>query len=116
MLDTLERWSLVNSSKSFKRDTWPKDNPPTQIQVGQAHPFHLHQNEFIVETINGLNVGIDPNTHQVGDAYIGDSLVDVYQMAPAYAKGTATTDNPFGTPMILDEEGNQIDGNGEIYT
>ncbi|MCB4377254.1 multicopper oxidase domain-containing protein [Synechococcus sp. MU1650] len=116
MLDTLERWSLVNSSKSFKRDTWPKDNPPTQIQVGQAHPFHLHQNEFIVETINGLNVGIDPSTHQVGDAYIGDSLVDVYQMAPAYAKGTVTTENPFGTPMILDEEGNQIDGNGNIYT
>ena len=116
MLDTLERWSLVNSSKSVKRDKWPNNAPVQQIQVGQSHPFHLHQNEFIVETINGLNVGIDPKTNQVGDAYIGDSLVDVYQMGPAYAKGTATTENPFGTPMILDEEGNQIDGNGDIYT
>ncbi len=71
MLDTLERWSLVNSSKSEKRAEWPQNDPVTQIQIGQSHPFHLHQNEFIVETINGLNVGIDPNTHQVGDAYIG---------------------------------------------
>ena len=116
MLDTLERWSLVNGSISEKRANWPEGAPVNQIQIGQSHPFHLHQNEFIVETINGLNVGIDPSTHQVGDAYIGDSLVDVYQMAPAYAKGTVTTENPFGTPMILDEEGNQIDGNGDIYT
>ena len=46
----------------------------------------LHQNEFIVESINGLEVSIDPNKSEVGDAYIGDSLVDVYQMGPAYAK------------------------------
>jgi FtsP/CotA-like multicopper oxidase with cupredoxin domain len=116
MLDTLERWSLVNSSKSVKREKWPDNAPVQQIQIGQSHPFHLHQNEFIVETINGLDVSIDPSKNQVGDAYIGDSLVDVYQMAPAYAKGTATKENPFGTPMILDEEGNQIDGNGDIYT
>ena len=51
----------------------------------------------------------------MGDAYIGDSLVDVYQMAPAYAKGSATKDNPFGTPMILDEDGNYIDGNGKNW-
>ena len=112
MLDTLERWSLVNSSKSSKRDTYPKENPRTEIQIGQSHPFHLHQNEFIVESINGLKVGATPNQNEVGDAYVGDSLVDVYQMGPAYAKGSATPDNPFGTPMILDEDGNYIDGNG----
>ena len=76
MLDTLERWSLVNSSKSVKREKWPDNAPVQQIQIGQSHPFHLHQNEFIVETINGLDVSIDPSKNQVGDAYIGDSLVD----------------------------------------
>ena len=112
MLDTLERWSLVNSSISQKREKWPESNPETQIQIGQSHPFHLHQNEFIVETINGLDVNINPNLSEVGDAYIGDSLIDVYQMGPAYAKGSATGENPFGTPMILDENGNYIDGEG----
>ncbi len=115
MLDTLERWSLVNGSISTKRAAWPVGAPVTQIQIGQSHPFHLHQNEFIVETINGLNVGIDPNTHQVGDAYVGDSVIDVFQMGPAYAKGTATTENPYGTPMILDEDGNYIDGEGKNW-
>ena len=115
MLDTLERWSLVNASKSTKRASWPEEAPVTQIEIGQSHPFHLHQNEFIVETINGLNVGIDPDTNQVGDAYVGDSVIDVFQMGPAYAKGTATTGNPYGTPMILDEEGNYIDGNGKNW-
>ena len=112
MLDTLERWSLINSSTSTKRAAWPTDNAVTQIQVGQSHPFHLHQNEFIVESINGLKVSIDPNKSEVGDAYIGDSLVDVYQMGPAYAKGSATKENPFGTPMMLDENGNFLDGEG----
>lgn len=115
MLDTLERWSLINSSQSVKREKWPTSAPVTQIQVGQSHPFHLHQNEFIVESINGLKVSTDPNESEVGDAYIGDSLVDVYQMGPAYAQGSATPDNPFGTPMILDENGNYIDGNGKNW-
>ena len=115
MLDTLERWSLVNSSYSVKRASWPQNDPIQQIQIGQSHPFHLHQNEFIVESINGLEVSIDPNKSEVGDAYIGDSLVDVYQMGPAYIKGSATPDNPFGTPMSLDEDGNYIDGNGKNW-
>ena len=115
MLDTLERWTLVNSSPSEKRADWPENDPVTQIQIGQSHPFHLHQNEFIIEKINGLNVGTEPNTHQVGDAYVGDSLIDVYQMGPAYAKGSATAENPFGTPIILDGEGNYIDGNGKNW-
>ena len=115
MLDTLERWSLVNSSDSRKRAGWPEGAPITQIQVGQSHPFHLHQNEFIIESINGLDVNIDPNKSEVGDAYIGDSLVDVYQMGPAYAHGSAKPDNPFGTPVILDENGNFIDGEGKNW-
>ena len=115
MLDTLERWSLVNSSQSVKRDKFPTEKPRTEIQIGQSHPFHLHQNEFIVETINGLQVGTTPKQNKVGDAFVGDSLVDVYQMGPAYATGSATSDNPFGTPMILDENGNYIDGNGNNW-
>lgn len=115
MLDTLERWSLINSSASVKRDTFPENDPETQIQIGQSHPFHLHQNEFIVESINGLKVDGNPAKNQVGDSYSGDSLIDVFQMGPAYAKGSATSDNPFGTPMILDEKGNYIDGYGTNY-
>ena len=42
-------------------------------------------------------------------------MIDVFQMGPAYAKGTATTENPYGTPMKLDEEGNYIDGNGKNW-
>ena len=115
MLDTLERWSLINSSSSVKREKWPAANPETQIQVGQSHPFHLHQNEFIVESINGLEVGVEPNNNQISDSYTGDSLIDVFQMGPAYAKGSATPDDPFGVPMILDDEGNYIDGYGENW-
>jgi hypothetical protein len=115
MLDTLERWSLINSSVSVKRDLWPVANPVTQIQVGQSHPFHLHQNEFIVESINELEVGVNAKDNQISDSYTGDSLIDVFQMGPAYATGTATANNPFGTPMILDDQGNYIDGYGENW-
>ena len=60
-------------------------------------------------------MGTTPKQNKVGDAFVGDSLVDVYQMGPAYATGSATSDNPFGTPMILDENGNYIDGNGNNW-
>ena len=33
MLDTLERWSLVNGSISEKRANWPEGAPVNQIQI-----------------------------------------------------------------------------------
>ena len=59
-------------------------------------------------------MGTTPKQSKVGDAFVGDSLVDVCQMGPAYVTGSATSDNPFGTPMLLDEN-EYIDGNGNNW-
>ena len=114
MLDSLEQWNLVNSSESDVRTQWPEDDKEIQIQIGQSHPFHLHQNEFVIKSINGLKVSGNTKKNQVGDAIIGDSAIDVFQMGPAYVSDSATSENPYGSPMLVDSEGNKIYADGSL--
>ena len=43
MLGTTEEWTIVNESYGDNKGQW-----------GEAHPFHIHQNDFVVTEINGL--------------------------------------------------------------
>jgi len=95
MLDTVERWTVRNLSAG--RTTTNLSGSETYNVVGQSHPFHIHVNEFLIESINGLNVSSDPTLNQVGDSFYSTYL-DTLLLGPRYTKGTATADNPYGMP------------------
>lgn len=95
MLDTVERWRVRNLSAG--RVTTNLSGSESYNVVGQSHPFHIHVNEFLIESINGLNVSSDPSLNQVGDSFYSTYL-DNLLLGPRYLKGTATADNPYGTP------------------
>lgn len=79
MLGTTEEWTLENSSLGFGA-VW-----------GEWHPFHIHQNDFVVTEINGIDVEDIPS-------YPANQLVDTVTLAGAYVPGSATETNPYGTP------------------
>ena len=95
MLDTVERWTVRNLSAGRSWDNLSKTEKYNG--VGQSHPFHIHTNEFLIESINGLNVSSDPSANQVGDSFYSTYL-DNLLLGPRYTKGTATADNPYGMP------------------
>ena len=95
MLDTVERWTVRNLSAGRQWDNLGKT--VKYNGVGQSHPFHIHTNEFLIESINGLNVSSDPSTNQVGDSFFSTYL-DNLLLGPRYVKGTATPENPYGIP------------------
>ncbi len=95
MLDTVERWTVKNLSAG--RPTTNLSGSEAYNVVGQSHPFHIHVNEFLIESINGLNVSSDPTLNQVGDSFYSTYL-DTLLLGPRYTKGTATADNPYGMP------------------
>ena len=95
MLDTVERWTVRNLSAG--RVTTNLSGSESYNVVGQSHPFHIHVNEFLIESVNGLNVSSDPSLNQVGDTFYSTYL-DNLLLGPRYLKGTATADNPYGTP------------------
>ena len=57
--------------------------------MGEAHPFHIHQNDFVVTEINGLT------TDEI-TAYPTNQLSDTVLLGAAYVDGTQTADNPYG--------------------
>ncbi|OUL27035.1 hypothetical protein BV378_10105 [Nostoc sp. RF31YmG] len=88
MLGTTETWDIVN------RSGLPNPNYPQQanIPLSEWHPFHIHQNDFVVLSINGIDVkDIDQN-------YLAGVLSDTIALPPAYVEGSATKENPFGRP------------------
>lgn len=95
MLDTVERWTVRNLSAG--RVTSNLSGSESYNVVGQSHPFHIHTNEFLIESINGLNVSADPSSNQVGDSFFSTYL-DNLLLGPRYIKGTATAENPYGMP------------------
>ncbi len=95
MLDTVERWKLQNLSGG--RKTTNLDGTETYNVVGQSHPFHLHTNEFLVESINGLAVSADPSINEVGGSFYS-TFMDNLLLTPRYTPGTATPENPYGIP------------------
>jgi len=95
MLDTVERWTVKNLSTGRKWNNL--DKTAEYNGVGQSHPFHIHVNEFLIESINGLDVSLDPSLNEVGDSFF-TTYLDNLLLGPRYIKGTATADNPYGTP------------------
>ncbi|MFM7225818.1 MAG: multicopper oxidase domain-containing protein, partial [Actinomycetota bacterium] len=95
MLDTIERWKIQNLSSG--RKTTSLDGSQTYNVAGQSHPFHLHTNEFLVESINGFKVSDDPSLNQVGDS-LYSTFMDSLLLTPRFKPGTASPINPYGLP------------------
>lgn len=75
MLDTVEEWKLVNASAEANLLEW--------------HPFHIHQNDFTIKSINDVEL-----------SKLSDFVRDTVALPPAYQPGTSTEANPFGTPQV----------------
>ena len=106
MLDTVERWKLKNTSKG--RLAKNSSGTPTYNVVGQSHPFHIHTNEFLVESVNGLAVSSDQRLNQAGDTILSTYL-DNFLLGPRYIQGTASASNPYGMPWSDDKQGKAAD-------
>ena len=85
MLGTTEEWTIDNESYGDVG------------QWGEWHPFHIHQNDFIVTEINGLT------TDQI-TAYPSNQLADTVLLGGAYIDGTQTADNPYGQAAAIDTD------------
>ena len=92
MLGTTEEWTVQNSSIGYGAGA-----------VGEWHPFHIHQNDFVVTEINGINVEDIP-------AYPANQLVDTVTLASSYVAGSATTNNPYGTPAYYNPITESVNG------
>ena len=77
MLGTTEEWTIENTSESGT-GIW-----------GEWHPFHIHQNDFIVTEINGLS------TDEIS-AYPSNQLADTVVLGGTFIDGTQNADNPYG--------------------
>jgi len=86
MLGTTEEWTIVNESYGLADGLW-----------GEWHPFHIHQNDFVVTEINGLS------TDNI-NAYPSNQLADTVLLGGAYIDGTQTADNPYGQAAGLDTD------------
>lgn len=89
MLGTTEEWTIQNTSLPFTG---------IDYQWGEWHPFHIHQNDFVVTEINGLS------TDEI-DYYPTNQLADTVLLGGAYIKGTATSDNPYGQGAASTDSG-----------
>ena len=97
MLGTTEIWNVINKSGLPNPDLDGKTIPGTNIPVPnfplpEWHPFHIHQNDFTVLSINGFSVD------EIEDNYLARVLSDTIALPPAYVEGTATKENPYGRP------------------
>ena len=81
MLGTTEEWTIQNTSLPI--------GGGEDYQWGEWHPFHIHQNDFVVTEINGLS------TDEI-NYYPTNQLADTVLLGGQYIKGTATSDNPYG--------------------
>lgn len=75
MLDTVEEWTLLNASGELGKVEW--------------HPFHIHQNDFTIKSINDVEL-----------TQLSDFLRDTVALPPPYQPGTSQANNPFGTPQV----------------
>ncbi|WP_013334609.1 multicopper oxidase domain-containing protein [Gloeothece verrucosa] len=88
MLDTYEVWNIINESG--------KSDPslPVDIPLLEWHPFHQHQNSFVVLEINGIKVS------DMDQTYLAGVLSDTIALPPTYKPGTVTPENPYGEAML----------------
>ena len=87
---------IKNGHKTVKNESYPFSGE--DYQWGEWHPFHIHQNDFVVTEINGLST--DDIT-----AYPSNQLADTVLLGGAYISGTATADNPYGQAAGTKGEG-----------
>ncbi len=89
MLNTTEVWNMRNSSGLSD----PNLPPGLNIPLVEWHPFHIHQNDFVVLSINGIPVG------DLEGVYLDGVLSDTISLPPTFEAGSPTTENPYGTPV-----------------
>ncbi len=92
MLGTTEQWTLQNSSIGYGAGA-----------VGEWHPFHIHQNDFVVTEINGINVEDIPS-------YPANQLVDTVTLSSSYVQDSATANNPYGSPAYFNPITESVNG------
>ncbi len=93
MLGTTEVWNVVNSSGISDEDLAEIELFPgftADIPLLEWHPFHIHQNDFIVLEINGIPV------EDIEQNYLAGVLSDTLALPPSHEPGTATPENPYG--------------------
>lgn len=88
MLGTTEVWNIVNESGTSN------ENLPMDIPLAEWHPFHIHQNDFIVLEINGIPV------EEIEQNYLDGVLSDTIALPPAHEPGTVTPENPYGIAQV----------------
>ena len=84
MLRTTEIWNIFNES-GLSDPSYPLDFP-----LLEWHPFHIHQNDFVVLEVNGIPV------EEMDQSYLARVLSDTIALPPTYTPGSATPANPYG--------------------
>lgn len=91
MLGTTEVWSMKNISGQSDPSLPAQQNIP----LLEWHPFHIHQNDFVVLEINGIPVS------DLKSAYLDGVLSDTIGLPPTYDPNQPpTAENPYGVPKI----------------
>lgn len=88
MLGTTEVWNVVNESGKGNEDL------AQNIPLAEWHPFHIHQNDFVVLEINGIPV------EDVEQNYLDGVLSDTIALPPTHEPGTVTPENPYGIAQV----------------
>ena len=95
MLGTTEVWNIVN--ESGKSD----ESLPLDAPLAEWHPFHIHQNDFVVLEINGIPV------EEIDQNYLAGVLSDTIALPPTHQPGSVTPENPYGIAQV-DGEASEV--------
>lgn len=91
MMDAVEKWTVVNES-GLSNPNLPEGVP--DIPLLEWHPFHIHQNDFILIDINGVPV------EEIDQNYLANVLSDTIALPPTHEPGSVTPENPYGIPQF----------------
>lgn len=91
MLGTQEIWNVSNISGISDGDL---QELGIDIPLLEWHPFHIHQNDFVVLSINGIPV------EDIDDNYLARVLSDTIALPPSHAPGSVTPENPYGIAQL----------------
>lgn len=94
MLNSTEVWTLSNTSGISDEKLAELG---IDIPLLEWHPFHIHQNDFVVLEINGIPV------EDIEQTYLARVLSDTIALPPSYQPGSATPQNPYGIAQINGE-------------